>query len=174
MKRLPDDIEERMQFHLYFEEKSIRFYGHLASWLEYNGYFNTAKLYNSYATEEGSHKNKVKQYLLDRDVAPKTPAQEEITQDFKGLKDVLDAAYKFTVSVSDEYNKTAAMCIKSSCIPTFTFVQWFVSDQIKEEAKAKGFLDRISMLEENKAPLSDFEDYMEDYLEAIEEANKND
>lgn len=165
MKRLPDEVEARIQFHVKLEEKSIRFYSTLAHWLDYNGYFETSKIYAGYAAEEVEHHGKVKRYLLDRDVLPETPAQEEIKPTYSTLKEALLEAQKFTVNVSDEYNKTATTCLKVGCMPTFTFVQWFVNDQIKEEAKAQGFIDRITALEACKAPLSDFESYAHEFLE---------
>lgn len=165
MKRLPDEVEERLQFHVKLEEKSIRFYGSLANWLDYNGYFETAKIYYGYSNEEKGHLAKVKQYLLDRDVMPETPVQEEIKQNIKTLKEALLAAQKFTINVSDEYSKTALQCLKSGCVTSFTFVQWFVNDQIKEEAKAKNFIDKITALESCNAPISDFEKYAHEFIE---------
>lgn len=165
MKRLPSDVEARLQFHVKLEEKSVRFYSTMGHWLNYNGYFETSKIYMGYAAEEFQHLAKVKKYLLDRDVLPDTPAQEEIKPTYTNLKEVLLAAQKFTVNVSDEYNTTAQTCLKSGCMPTFTFVQWFVNDQIHEESKAQGFIDRITALEACGAPLSDFESYAHEFNE---------
>ncbi len=165
MKRLSDALEERMQFHIGFEENSSRIYRDMAEWLEYNGWFNASKLYHKYADEEMVHAKKFYGFLQDRDCMPKTPTVEAQPGKYTSIEDIAKKSYEHEIAVSNELTKTASMAIKEGCITSLTFVQWFINEQIEEEAKTKQVLDRIDMLKETNAPLYHLEELFEDMLE---------
>ena len=153
MKRISDELEKRMNFHIQMEEDSSRLYRAMGEWFEYNGWYSAAKLWKKYADEEMTHCSKFYQYLQDRDVLPITPMVKEQSNEYESMEKIVEASYKHEIDVSTELSKTATMALKEGCLTGFTFMQWFINEQIEEEAKMMAFLDRIDMLKETNTSL---------------------
>lgn len=164
IKRLSSTLEARMQTHIELEENSSRIYRDMAEWLEYNGWFSASKLYNKYADEEMAHCKKFYEFLQDRDFLPKTPALMAQPGEYKDIEDIAKKSYEHEIFVSNEISKTTVMAIKEGCMASFTFMQWFVKEQIEEEAKTKKVLDRINMLKETGTTLYHLEDLFNEML----------
>ena len=165
MKRISEELEKRINTHIELEENSSRLYRAMGEWLEYNGWFNAAKLWKKYAEEEMTHCKKFYEYLQDRDAMPITPSVESQPSTFDSMKKIVEDSYKHEIEVSKELNKTAAMALKEGDLTLFGFLHWFIQEQIEEEAKIKTFLDRITVLEDTSTSLYFMEDFFEEYLE---------
>lgn len=153
MKRISDTLEERMNAHIKLEEDSSRLYRAMSQWFTYNGWTSAGALFDKYASEEMTHMKKFYDYLQDRDVLPTTPIVKEQGNTFESMEKIIEAAYKHEIDVSTELSKTATMALKEGCLTAFTFMQWFINEQIEEEAKMMVFLDRIDMLKETNTSL---------------------
>lgn len=164
MKRISDELEKRMNFHIEMEENSSRLYRAMSQWFTYNGWTSAGALFNKYADEEMTHMKKFYDYLQDRDVLPITPVVEEQSNKFESMEKIIEASYKHEIDVSIELSKTAARALKEGCLTSFTFMQWFINEQIEEEAKMKSFLDRIDMLKETNTSLFFMEETFEEAL----------
>lgn len=164
MKRISEELEKRINTHIELEENSSRLYRAMGEWLEYNGWFNAAKLWKKYAEEEMTHCKKFYEYLQDRDAMPITPSVESQPSTFDSMKKIVEDSYKHEIEVSKELNKTAAMALKEGDLTLFGFLHWFIQEQIEEEAKMKTFLDRITVLEDTSTSLYFMEDFFEEYL----------
>lgn len=164
MKRISEELEKRINTHIELEENSSRLYRAMGEWLEYNGWFNAAKLWKKYADEEMTHCKKFYEYLQDRDAMPVTPSVESQPSTFDSMKKIVEDSYKHEIEVSKELSKTAAMALKEGDLTLFGFLHWFIQEQIEEEAKMKTFMDRITMLEDTNAPLYHMEKFFGEYL----------
>lgn len=164
MKRISDELEKRMNFHIQMEEDSSRLYRAMGEWFEYNGWYSAAKLWKKYADEEMTHCKKFYEYLQDRDTMPITPTCKEQPVKFESMEKIVEASYKHEIDVSTELSKTATMALKEGCLTGFTFMQWFINEQIEEEAKMMAFLDRIDMLKETNTSLFFMEETFEEAL----------
>ena len=55
--------------------------------------------------------------------------------------------------VSNEINIMIDICLQEKDHTTHNFLQWFVSEQIEEEALARTIMDKLSMIGEDKGGL---------------------
>ena len=92
---------------------------------------------------------KMYDYILDRGIQPVTPLIDKPKNDYIDILDVLETAYQYTISISNSYHETASICLKENCYTTFTFVQWYIKDQIKEEAKFGDLIGQYNLLIKN-------------------------
>ena len=57
------------------------------------------------------------------------------------------------LSVTDSINNLVDVCLQEKDYTTHNFVQWYVSEQLEEEALARTILDKVNMIGEDKAGL---------------------
>jgi ferritin len=53
---------------------------------------------------------------------------------------------KHEIKVSNEINKLVDVCLKEKDYTTHNFLQWYVSEQIEEEALARKILDKLKLI----------------------------
>jgi ferritin len=146
VKRLPGSIEIDLNKHIQAEAYSSQIYLAMATWCEDNGYEGGTKRFKKYAEEELIHMKKLYQFLLDRDFLPVTPTIPQPKNDYKDILEVIETAYKHEIDISNSYHTTAALALKENCYTTFAFVQWFILEQIEEEAKFNTLIDKYNIL----------------------------
>lgn len=135
------------------ELESSHLYWAIYTWLNFNGYLNSAEVYKKYAEEERSHADKFIDYLLDKDVKPIFPATSMPSTDkFVDLVDVLNASYEHECQITDWLNEICCEANETEDYTTLKFMDWFMKEQIEEEAKFKNLLDIWKVLgkSENK------------------------
>jgi ferritin len=146
VKRLPSNIEADLNKHIQAESYSSQIYLAMASWCEDQGYEGGAKRFRKYAEEELVHMHKIYQFLLDRDFVPVTPVIPQPKNDYRDILEVIETSYKHEIDVSNSYHITAALALKESCYTTFAFIQWFILEQIEEEAKFNTLINQYNIL----------------------------
>jgi ferritin len=57
------------------------------------------------------------------------------------------------VVVSAEINKVVDVCLKEKDYATHNFMQWYVAEQIEEEALARTIMDKLRMIGTDKGGL---------------------
>jgi ferritin len=77
--------------------------------------------------------------------APKTTYET-----FKGMFEEL---YKHEIFVSDSINELVHITFSEKDYATHNFLQWYVAEQIEEEAQAKLILDKINLIGDDKGGL---------------------
>ena len=57
------------------------------------------------------------------------------------------------IHVSNEINKLVDICLKEKDYTTHNFLQWYVSEQIEEEALARRVIDKLKLIGDDKGGL---------------------
>ena len=124
------------------------------------------------AYEEMEHMMKYFHYLLDRgqhiSLAQLTPSNYS----FKSIKELFDQALKNEKYVTKTTYETLELATKEKEYATIEFLQWFVSEQVEEEAQINDILSSIEILGKDSRSLyfldkelakkvRDFHDYKE-------------
>jgi ferritin len=69
------------------------------------------------------------------------------------FKEMFEELYKHEVFVSDSINELVHITFSEKDYATHNFLQWYVSEQIEEEATAKNILDKINLIGDDKGGL---------------------
>ena len=153
-KRLSDNTIKILNDQIKVEAEASQIYYAMAEWCENNGYFGASKMLFKHSDEERSHMSKVYKYLSDRDVLPVTPEiNSPKKQVFKGLPEVLRAAYEHEKFVTSTYNALAASSMEEKDFMTFHFALEFLKEQMEEESKFKSMIDEINTMGGDKKDL---------------------
>jgi ferritin len=139
-------VEEILNVQVEKEGYSSNLYLAMASWAEANGYEGIAKWLYSQAEEERMHMLKLIAYINERGGKAIIPAFEKPPADFKSVQPMFEEVLKHEQYVTASINEIVAVCSNEKDFTTHNWIQWFVTEQIEEEASAKNILDKLNML----------------------------
>lgn len=147
---LTKKVESALNNQIEMEAQSSQFYLAMASWAECNGYNGTAQFLYRHSDEERMHMLKLVKYVNERGGKAIVPALSKPPHTFKDLSTIFNQLLNHEIKVSAEINKVVDVCLKEKDYSTHNFMQWYVSEQIEEEALARTIMDKLNMIGSDK------------------------
>ncbi|HVY63155.1 MAG TPA: ferritin [Planctomycetota bacterium] len=93
--------------------------------------------------EETGHATKMLDYLVDRGGKVSLGALEAPRSDFGSLEQVFTTVLEHERHVSERIHKLYELAVAERDVATQVFLQWFVNEQVEEEANASMILERL-------------------------------
>tara|TARA_B100001769_G_scaffold103631_1_gene80415 strand:- start:14 stop:535 length:522 start_codon:yes stop_codon:yes gene_type:complete len=146
-------VEEALNKQISLEGNSSQFYLAMASWAESQGYNGTAEFLYRQTDEERQHMLKLIRYVNERGGTAIIPPIDGPPVNFEGLEKVFEMLLQHELKVTAAVNNVVHICLEEKDYTTHNFMQWYVSEQIEEEATARGILDRIKLTGAEKGGL---------------------
>lgn len=103
--------------------------------------------------EEIAHAMKIFDFVQDRDGRISLQALDKPPSDFGSPLAVMEEALGHEQKVTQRINELYELAIKHKDYPTQTLLQWFVTEQVEEEATAKQLVDQLKLVGDNSAAL---------------------
>jgi ferritin len=147
------EIEAALNKQIGAEANSSQLYLAMASWAETQGYEGISNFFYSQSNEERQHMLKLVKYVNERGGQAHIPAIEEPLKMFDCLTHVFQDFLNHEVEVSRLINELVHTCLENRDYTTHNFLQWYVSEQIEEEALARTILDKLKLIGSDKAGL---------------------
>lgn len=139
------------------EASSSQFYLAMASWAENNGLSGSAKFLFTHSDEERFHMLKLVKFINERGGKAVIPALSEPPKEFKDLVNVFELLLEHEIMVTESINELVDICLQEKDYTTHNFVQWYVSEQLEEEALARAVLDKIKLIGGDKGGMYMFD-----------------
>jgi ferritin len=143
---LKKNVEDLCNRQVEREGYSSNLYLAMASWAETNGLSGVAAWLYVQADEEKLHMLKFIKYINERGGKAVIPAFQKPGADFQNVENVFQEVMKHEQFVTNSINEIVALTLEEKDFNTHNFLQWFVMEQIEEEASAKAILDKIHLL----------------------------
>lgn len=150
-------VEAALNEQIQKEAVSSQFYLAMASWAETNGLSGTAKFMYMHSDEERFHMLKLIKFVNERGGKALVPGLDTPPNEFESLENVFKLLLEHELAVTDSINNLVDVCLQEKDYTTHNFVQWYVSEQLEEEALARTILDKVRMIDNNKAGLYMFD-----------------
>ncbi|MBN2316021.1 MAG: ferritin [Sedimentisphaerales bacterium] len=115
--------------------------------LNLNGFANWMRVQTQ---EEVSHAMKIYDFINERGGRTLLKGIEGPPTEWKSPLDVFEAAYAHEQKVTGLINDLVDLAIKEKDHATNNFLQWFVNEQVEEEASADAIVQQLKMMK--KAP----------------------
>lgn len=147
---LSPKIEAALNEQLVIEAKSSHQYLAWASWAENSGYPGIATFMYTHSDEERMHMLKLLRYINERGGKAVVPAMEKPVITFEGIKDLFVSLLNHERGVTASINEVVGACLDERDYSTHNFMQWYVAEQLEEEALASDLLDRLHMIGSDK------------------------
>lgn len=146
-------VQDALNKQILLEGQSSQFYLSMATWAENKGFGGTCEFLYRQSDEERQHMLKLIRYVNERGGKAEIPAITKPTDSFDSLTKVFELLLAHELNVSAEINNVVHTCLEERDYTTHNFMQWFVSEQIEEEATARSIMDRINLIGNDKGGL---------------------
>lgn len=154
---LSEKMEAALNTQMNKEFYSAYLYLSMAAYSQFVGLKGAANWFNVQVQEEMLHFNKFFAYVLDSGAKVKLMAIAKPPVEFKSLKDIFEQTLKHEKFVTQCIHGLVDLARQGKDHPTETFLQWFVTEQVEEEANANSVLARVKLAGEQGLFLVDNE-----------------
>ncbi len=118
-----------MGISVYFDRQSLRGWG---------------ALFKRQAIEEAQHAQKIMDFLTDNEFEFDLPAVKAVSTRFGSPQVAAERALTSEKDVAAQFDRMAAVAVKAGDHRGFQFLQWFIEEQVEEEAKLQSIVDLIA------------------------------
>jgi ferritin len=144
-------VEEAVNNQIREEEHSSRIYLAMASWCDANGFPGAASFFYRQTQEERFHALKFIKYVNERGGHAQLQALPDPSNKFKTIIEIFKETLKHEEFITDCINKLYEVAMNEKDFSTQTWLQFFITEQIEEEATVRGILDKFEMIGDNKS-----------------------
>jgi len=152
LKKKVEDICNRQ---IEREGYSSNLYLAMASWAETNGFSGVAGWLYVQADEERMHMLKFIKYVNERGGKAVIPALKKPATELKGVEELFKEVLKHEEYITASINEIVALSLEEKEFNTHNFLQWFVTEQVEEEAAVRTILDKVRLLGKSNLYLFD-------------------
>ncbi len=152
---LPKKVEKILNDQIQKEDYSSQLYLSMASWAENKGFEGVSSWLYAQAEEERLHMLKFVKYVNDRDGVAVIPGLDTPPAGFGDVFEMFDKVLAHEKFISGSINEIVAACISENDFTTQNWIQWFVTEQIEEEASVKTIIDKLNLLGKNNLYMFD-------------------
>jgi ferritin len=111
-----------------------------------NGFANWMRIQ---AQEELMHAMKFFDHIAERDGQVKLQTIKGPEGTWKSPQEIFEAAFELEKYITGRINDLVTLAIKENDHATNNFLQWFVAEQVEEEASANGIVQQLKLIGKN-------------------------
>jgi ferritin len=148
--RISTELAKAINDQISYEASSIQAYVAIGSWCERTGYNGGATFFFEQAAEENTHMLKFVHYLNNAGAEAIIPATEKPKGNFDSLESAFQAGLKSEQTVTKLINNLVEIAEREKDRATYSFLQWFVSEQIEEETLFGTILQKFEIIGRDK------------------------
>ena len=150
---LSKKIEKALNNQIKIEAESSQIYLAMACWAEVKGLEGVAGFMYDQSQEERDHMLKLVKFVNERGGHAQISQLAAPNVTFKSFKEMFEKLLEHEVFVSSSINDLVHITLEERDYATHNFLQWYVSEQIEEEAVARTILDKINLIGNDKGGL---------------------
>ena len=141
-QRMLEELNKQVNAELY----SAYLYLSMAAYFESINLKGFANWMRVQAQEELTHAMRFFDYINERGGVVKLAAIEQPPTEWKSPLDVFEATYKHEVKVTGMINSLVNLAMKEKDHATYNMLQWFVVEQVEEEASADEIRQQLKLI----------------------------
>jgi len=164
---LSPQVSKALNKQIEVEGFSSQYYLSMASWAETQGLNGVSAFLYHHADEERMHMLKLIKFVNERGGHGVVPALKQPPVTFKSVKAVFEEILKHEMLVTADINGLVDATLKEKDYSTHNFLQWYVSEQIEEEALARQIVDKLKLIGDDKGGLYFFDRDLEAMAKAV-------
>lgn len=142
-KSMEDALNEQIKWELY----SAYLYLSMASWYESIGLRGFASWERVQFLEEQAHAMKFLDYVIARGGRVILQQVDAPPADWKSPQKGFEYQLEHEQHVTQRINNLVNLALEEKDHATYNMLQWFIDEQIEEEANASEILDKLKMIE---------------------------
>lgn len=140
------EVEKAILSQIAKEIYSSNLYLAMASWAQSQGYSGTSKWLYAQSDEERLHTIKFINYINDRGGYAVIPSTDAPPMQYESIQSIFEQVLEHELMISESINEIVSVCMAQKDYTTLNWMQWFVNEQIQEEASVSIILDKLKLL----------------------------
>lgn len=160
-------IQDALNKQIKVEGDSSQIYLAMASWAEVQGFEGISTFMFAQSEEERLHMLKLVKYINQRGGQAKISGTVEPVLDLSSYKVLFKQLLEHEIKVSESINDLVGISLDQRDYATHNFLQWYVAEQIEEEANARCILDKINLIGDDKGGLYLFDNEMKNFTSPV-------
>ena len=164
---LSQTIQDALNKQIKVEGDSSQIYLAMASWAEVQGFEGISTFMFAQSEEERLHMLKLVKYINQRGGQAKISGTVEPVLDLSSYKVLFKQLLEHEIKVSESINDLVGISLDQRDYATHNFLQWYVAEQIEEEANARYILDKINLIGDDKGGLYLFDNEMKNFTSPV-------
>lgn len=144
-------IEQLLNNQIKYEAQASMQYLAMASWSDAKGYNGVADFFYSQSEEERLHMTKLVKFVNERGGKVIIPELSEPKSAFEGLNELFEKFLNSEIFVTEQINHIIYECLEHKDYNVHNFMQWYVTEQLEEEAMARTLLDKLNIIGNDKS-----------------------
>lgn len=154
---LSPKIEKALNKQVLLESDSSQFYLAMASWAQSEGLDGTSQFLYRHSDEERMHMLKLIKFINERGGKAHIPEIKMPKQKYSSVQEVFKLLLEHELVVTSEINNLVDLCLKEKDYSSHNFLQWYVAEQLEEEALAHAINDKLRLFGDDKSALYFFD-----------------
>jgi len=150
---LTKEMEKALNEQIRVEAESSQVYLSMASWAEVKGLEGISLFMYRHSDEERMHMLKLVKYVNERGGHAQVATLKAPKNDFGSFQKMFQELYDHEIMVSKNINELVHIALEEKDYATHNFLQWYVAEQIEEEALARTILDKLDLIGNDKGGL---------------------
>ncbi|MFN3920979.1 MAG: ferritin [Caldimicrobium sp.] len=147
------EMEKALNEQIKWELYSAYLYLSMAAYFEDQGLEGFAHWMKAQCAEELMHAMKFYKFLFERDGRVQLEEIPAPPKEWQNAEDVFSYAYKHEQEVTSRINNLMSLTKKFEDYATENFLQWFIDEQVEEEASFKTILNKLKLIKNDPQAL---------------------
>ena len=139
------ELLKSLNQHLTLEFRAAHEYLAMAVWLAEHDLPGFAGWMRKQSADELMHANKIIDHLVERDQKVTLPAVAQPPSDWSTAEALVGHILRNEQEVTASINNLYEMAVRTTDHPAQVLLQWFVNEQMEEEASARALLGRLKL-----------------------------
>lgn len=148
-KKVQDALNQQLNEELYSSYEYLA----MSAFFDEQNLDGMSKWMKIQSSEEYEHAMKFYAYILQANGKVELNAIKEPTKNFKTPLDVFEATYQHEKNVTKMIYELFDVTLTEKDHASNIFLQWFITEQVEEEATALKIVDKLKMLADTKSGL---------------------
>ncbi len=145
---IPKKIEDAVNLQINKELFSEYLYLSMATWFAAEGLDGFENFFIVQAQEERFHAMKFYNFIKERGGRVILKKLEDPKTDFTSIREVFELSLEHEKFISNSINEIMDLAIKENDHATKSFLNWYVDEQVEEEASMQAVLDKLKYIGE--------------------------
>jgi len=142
-------MQDAINTHIQAEMYSANLYLAMSAYCESINLKGFARWMRIQSKEELEHAHKLFDYLIERGGRALVGAVAQPPDEFKSPRDVFEQTLTHEKKVTSEVHDLYAKAVNEQDYATQILLQWFISEQVEEEARVSEYVEKLKMIGES-------------------------
>ena len=146
---ISDDMQRALQQQLNYEFSSAYLYLAMSAYCAHIGFNGAASWLKQQYEEEQMHATRIYNYLVDQGAHVVLQEIPQPPSEFGTILDVFKSSLKHEQKMTEKLNNLSDQALKEKDHATYNLLQWFVNEQVEEEATVGEIISKLKLVKDD-------------------------